>query len=180
MKNVWKFVIAVLIVLVVVVLIVVSSKKEEKYFKKIQLDNTTNIVLNNVDKPYMDTILYVGLSTLNLSDIVVSILPLSENAKLRFASEGGELKAHIREQDGVYYIFIDDVDRMESIEILSHELIHLKQYYDKRLYLNENKTPVWLGQEYDINSTSYENRPWETEAFLLDDELNDKIKKVLF
>lgn len=180
MKGIWKIVIAVLFVLVVVLVIVQTSKnKSEVYFKQVQLD-TTNLVSNSVDKPYMDTILHVGLSILNLKDVMVSVLPLTESAKSQFAAEGGELKAHIREYDGVYYIFIDDVDRIESIKILSHELIHLKQYYEKRLYLKDGRIPVWLGDEYPLNYTTYENRPWEVEAFSLDDQIEEKITSVLY
>ena len=177
MKNIWKFVIAVLIVLVVVLLIS-RTTNNQNYFNEVQLDSS-NYIGNNVNKPYIDTILNVGLSILNLKNVTIFVSPLSENTKLMFASEGGELKAHIREYNGNYYIFIDDVDRLESIEILSHELVHLKQYHDGRLMLKD-KTPIWLGEEFPLTLVSYDNRPWEIEAYMVDDVLESKIKNVLY
>lgn len=178
MKVTWKTIAVVFLGLGLGIIIFNMIKNQkETYFKQIKLD-TFNLVFNNTEHEYIDTILNVGLTELNLKNIVVTVIPLNENTKRSFQSNG-ELKAHIREQDGYYYIWIDELNRYENIEVLSHELIHLKQYYDKRLVLDGN-TPIWLGKEYSLESVPYESRPWEIEAFSNEKELKNKIEKVLF
>ena len=178
MKVTWKTIVIVFFALFIsLVIFNMIKNQKETYFKQIQLD-TTNMVFNNTEKKYLDTIVNVGLSQLNLENIVVTIFPLTEGAKSNF-SPSGELKAHIREQDGYYYIWIDDLNRYESVEVITHELIHLKQYHDKRLFL-EGNLPVWLGEAYPIETTPYENRPWETEAFSEGKELKNKVESILF
>lgn len=178
MKVTWKVIAGVVLsVFVVLVIFNMIKNQKETYFKQIQLD-TTNVVFNNTEKKFLDTIVNVGLTQLNLEDIVVTIFPLTEGAKSNFSTTG-ELKAHIREQDGYYYIWIDDLSRYESVEVITHELIHLKQYHDKRLLL-EGNLPVWLDEAYPIETTPYENRPWEIEAFSDGKELKNKVETILF
>jgi predicted metallopeptidase len=74
------------------------------------------------------------------------------------------------------------MSRDEAIKVLSHELIHLKQYYTKKLILEKDKV-IWDGREVyqnEINETKYEQRPWEAEAFAGQRGLENKIREILY
>jgi hypothetical protein len=75
-------------------------------------------------------------------------------------------------------IYIRDASRAESIMILSHELIHYKQYYDHRLF-DLNTSIQWEGKSYNTSS-EYEQRPWEVEAFAKSNELEDNLNDELY
>lgn len=153
---------------------------QERTFKQFNIE-TTNIVSNKTEEKYLDSIVHVGLNELNMDSIVVTIKPLTDEAKKRFEVYGN-LKAHIFGRDRQYFIFLDDMGRDESIKVLSHELIHLKQYYTKKLILSKTEA-IWDGtiySEYQISELKYEDRPWEMEAFAKQRELQNKIEKVLY
>ena len=72
--------------------------------------------------------------------------------------------------------------RDEAIKVLSHEMIHLKQYYTKKLILEKDRV-YWNGDvlyESEINNLRYEDRPWESEAFAGQRGLENKIREVLY
>lgn len=61
------------------------------------------------------------------------------------------------------------LSQAEIIRTLFHELVHVKQYIDGRL---ENCVPQrWMGIEMD---EEYEQRPWEIEAFALEEKMMDQ------
>ena len=76
-------------------------------------------------------------------------------------------------------LFIDDVNREESITIISHELIHLKQYLTKELVYS-NGIVYWYKKELTLNDIGYGDRPWETDAFKKEPELSNKIKSAIY
>lgn len=154
------------------------SKTEDVKFRTIQLNKMSNSVTNNTIYEYYDTILYIGLNKLNLDNIDLSVIPLSEEAKRDFANQGGDLTAHLREFMGNYYLYIDDISKNKSIEVLSHELIHLQQY-DSGILSYKNDTLTWKGQKYSRTEIPYDNRPWENEAFDKGNVLSSAIEKEL-
>ena len=76
-------------------------------------------------------------------------------------------------------IYIDNFSRDEYITILSHELIHLKQYYNGELKINSTDV-IWKGDIIDLTLYTYENRPWEREAFDNENKIYFEMKKILY
>ena len=153
---------------------------QEQPFKQFDIE-TTNIVANRTEDNYLDSVVYVGLNELGMDSLAVTIRPITDEVKQQFDSEG-TLKAHILGRDRQYIIFLDDMGRDESIKVLSHELIHLRQYVTKKLVLHKNEV-VWDGEiisEYRVSELKYDDRPWEIEAFAEQRQLENKIRNILY
>jgi hypothetical protein len=176
-KIIISFIVIILIGLIILLIIKSSKTQPEKYFSPVNF-NSVNYVNNNTNKNYYDTIIKVGLEKLNLRDVSVLITPLSPSIKSSLG-DNYELKAHLRENGDEYVLFIDDVSREESITIISHELIHLKQYLTKELVYS-NGIVYWQKKEFVLNDIGYGDRPWETDAFKKEPELSNKIKSTLY
>ena len=196
MKKYYKWIIGIIILLLVIFSVVRYNKKQafykklenalqfgiyrEKTFNIIDIQ-TTNIVANGTDRDYLDSIVYVGLNELNLDSVAITIRQISPDVQAMFDSEL-QLKAHIIGKGNQYIIFVDEMGRDEAIKVLSHELIHLKQYYTKKLILEKDKV-YWDGEEIyqrEINETEYQRRPWEAEAFAGQRGLENKIREILY
>lgn len=195
-KKYYKWIIGIIILLLVIFSVVRYSKKQafyekiqnalqfgvykEQTFNKIDIQ-TTNMISNRTDRDYLDSIVYVGLNEMNLDSIAITIRQISPDVQARFDSDS-QLKAHIIGKENQYIIFVDEMSRDEAIKVLSHELIHLKQYYTKKLILEKDKV-YWDGREVyqtEINETEYNRRPWEAEAFAGQRGLENKIREILY
>jgi len=195
-KKYYKWIIGTIVLLLIIFLIVRYNKKQafyekiqnalqfgvykEQTFNRIDIE-TTNLIANKTDRNYLDSIVYVGLNEMNLDSIAITIRQISPDVQERFDSDS-QLKAHIIGKENQYIIFVDEMSRDEAIKVLSHELIHLKQYYTKKLILEKDKV-IWDGREVyqsEINDTKYEQRPWEAEAFAGQRGLENKIREILY
>ena len=195
-KKYYKWVIGIIILLLIIFSVVRYNKKQvfyekiknalqfgvyrEQTFNRIDIQ-TTNMVSNRTDTDYLDSIVYVGLNEMNLDSIAITIRQISPEVQAMFDSES-QLKAHIIGKENQYIIFVDEMSRDEAIKVLSHELIHLKQYYTKKLILEKDKV-YWDGEEIyqrEINETEYQRRPWEAEAFAGQRGLENKIREILY
>jgi len=153
---------------------------QEQTFKQFDIE-TTNMVSNRTEDNYLDSVVYVGLNELGMDSIAVTIRPITDEVKQQFDSEG-TLKAHILGRGRQYIIFLDDMGRDESIKVLSHELIHLRQYVTQKLILHKNEV-IWDGKvisEYEVSESKYNDRPWEIEAFAEQRQLESKIRNILY
>ena len=153
---------------------------QEQTFKQFDIE-TTNMVANRTEDNYLDSVVYVGLNELGMDSIAVTIRPITDEVKQQFDSEG-TLKAHILGRGRQYIIFLDDMSRDESIKVLSHELIHLRQYVTQKLILHKNEV-IWDGEvisEYKVSESKYADRPWEIEAFAEQRKLESKIRNILY
>jgi predicted metallopeptidase len=196
MKKYYKWIIGVVVLLLVLLLVLNYNKKQafyerlqsalqfgvykEQTFNRIDIE-TTNMIANRTDRNYLDSIVYVGLNELNLDSVAVTIRQISPEVQAMFDSNS-QLKAHIIGKGKQYIIFVDEMSRDEAIKVLSHELVHLKQYYTKKLILEKDKV-IWDGREVyqtEINETKYEQRPWEAEAFAGQRGLETKIREILY
>ena len=196
LKKYYKWIIGVVVLLLVLFLVLNYNKKQafyerlqgalqfgvykEQTFNRIDIQ-TTYMVANRTDRDYLDSIVYVGLNELNLDSVAITIRQISPDVQARFDSES-QLKAHIIGKENQYIIFVDEMSRDEAIKVLSHELIHLKQYYTKKLILEKDKV-YWDGREIyqtEINETEYQRRPWEAEAFAGQRGLENKIREILY
>jgi predicted metallopeptidase len=195
-KKYYKWIIGVVILLLIIFLVVRYNKKQafyekiqnalkfgiyrEQTFNRIDIQ-TTNLIANRTDRNYLDSIVYVGLNEMNLDSVAITIRQISPEVQAMFDSNS-QLKAHIIGKGNQYIIFVDEMSRDEAIKVLSHELIHLKQYYTKKLILEKDKV-YWDGKEIyqrEINETKYEQRPWEAEAFNGQRGLENKIREILY
>jgi hypothetical protein len=155
----------------------VSAEEDYGYFNQVELfESNGNTITNNRLPSYYDTILSVGLSSQGIMGSYVVVDKLSDEAKEQF---NGELKAHVRFFDGVYYLYIDEMSRGEAIKVISHEIIHIYQYNSGQLFY-ENGEITWNFKKYDLSSLDYDNRPWEKEAFDNEDVLSKKIFEALY
>ena len=196
MKKYYKWIIGVVVLLLIVFSVVRYSRKQafyekiqnalkfgiykEQTFNRIDIE-TTNLIANRTDRNYLDSIVYVGLNEMNLDSVAITIRQISPEVQEMFDSNS-QLKAHIIGKENQYIIFVDEMSRDEAIKVLSHELIHLKQYYTKKLILEKDKV-IWDGREVyqnEINETKYEQRPWEAEAFAGQRGLENKIREILY
>jgi predicted metallopeptidase len=196
MKKYYKWIIGIIILLLIIFSVVRYNKKQafyekiqnalkfgiyrEQTFNRIDI-RTTNLIANRTDRNYLDSIVYVGLNEMNLDSVAITIRQISPEVQAMFDSNS-QLKAHIIGKENQYIIFVDEMSRDEAIKVLSHELIHLKQYYTKKLILEKDKV-YWDGKEIyqrEINETKYEQRPWEAEAFNGQRGLENKIREILY
>jgi hypothetical protein len=167
----------ILLIFLVVVFSLNLSAQEEGYFNKVDLlESYGNTITNNQLPSYYDTILSVGLSSQGVMGAYVVINKLSDEAKEQF---NGELKAHVRFFDGVYYLYIDEMSRVEAIQVISHEIIHIYQYNSGQLFY-ENGEITWNYKKYNLSSVDYDNRPWEKDAFDKEDVLSKNVFESLY
>jgi len=156
---------------------------EERVFEDIDFE-TTNIVYNRTDKEFYNEVVQVGLRELGMDSVIVSIREITQEAKDNFDIDT-ELRAHILpngSRGNNYVIWIADMGRFESIVVLSHELIHLKQYQNKELIIEEDGI-VWKRIKFtyqDISHIDYMIRPWERDAFNKDKALRFKMQDILY
>lgn len=161
-------------IIVTAILSLVSDDKEE-YFKPVELSGN-NTVVNTLNRlQYYDTILSVGMDAAGLNGITVVIDDMSTAAQNQF---NGELKAHIRFFNGIYYLFVGALDRGEAIQVIAHEIVHIQQYNSGEL-VYENEEIKWQGEVYTLE-TEYERRPWERDAYDKQSAVEANILNVLY
>jgi len=172
MKKKLPIIIIGLIVILFVVYLIVTYKDPNRPFKTTKLSGD-NFIENNVYPPYYDTVLSVAMDKMGMVGNRVFIRELSDGAKGQF---DGELKAHLRYHNSMFYLFIVDLNRTEAIEVLSHEVIHIDQYL-KKDFIFENNEIMWMGEVMELGS--YEMRPWERNAFARQGVLINKVSETL-
>lgn len=172
-NNIVKIVLGVLVILLLLFLIT-RLNKEDASFNQVQLSGN-NFIHNEMFPTFYDTILSVAMDKMGLYGYNVIFRELSDAARSQF---DGELKAHIRQVNNDFYLFTQNLSRREAIEVLSHEVIHMQQYSSgDLLYSNGNVT--WRGNEIELNSKEYEQRPWENDAFNRQTQLIGLVNSVL-
>lgn len=173
-NNIVKIVVGVIVILLLLLLIS-RTRSEERPFNEVQLSGN-NFIHNERFPSYYDTVLSVAMDQMGLTGHNVIVRELSDGARNQF---DGELKAHIRQVGPDFYIFTQEMDRTESIEVLSHEVIHMDQYTSGNLIYNNNGV-TWMGETMDLNSKEYEQRPWENDAFKRQSQLINSVENVLW
>ena len=175
MKNNIVKIIVGLIILAILYFLISRINTGDKPFNQIQLTEN-NFIYNEKFPTYYDTILMVAMDEAELAGFNVILKELSDKAKSQFE---GDLRAHIRYENDDFYIFTNIMDRNESIEVLSHEVIHMLQYRSGNLSYSKGNV-TWMGEVLDLNSKEYEQRPWEVEAFQKQTKLISLVKGSLY
>ena len=70
-------------------------------------------------------------------------------------------------------IYDSDVD---MATVIAHELVHVKQYQDKRLGDAGPLQIVWKGEVFIFDANNYHKQPWEAEAYGTQDFWAHKIR----
>ena len=175
MKNVLKILSGVVIVGLIIILIIKSQKKE-KPFKNVELSGNNKIININLPK-YYDTIISVGLDGRNIKNQTIILKKINDNAVN--SMEGIQIDAHLRYEDSTLYLFSGEFGRDKSIEIISHEIIHMEQYLNNDIQYN-NGILIYKNKSYNLNDVNYEVRPWEVDAHNKQGEVITHINKVLY
>jgi hypothetical protein len=174
-KNI---VIGIIVVLLIGFAIYLLSNQKQQTFKKVTLSRN-NIIRNSTSKSYLDTLVSQGLDVLGLRGEYVMIRTMDPSLKSALGADT-ELRAYIIGERNQYIIYIGDLNRQESLTILSHELIHLQQYTSGRLIRMEDRFMMFDGEVYNVDNIEYKNRPWENEAFKKETGLKIKLEELLF
>ena len=173
MKKKLLIIIIGLLLILFVIYVILNYKDPNRPFRTVELSGD-NLIENNVYPSYYDTVLSVAMNKMDMVGNRVIIRELSSGAKSQF---DGELKAHLRYHNSMFYLFIIDLNRSEAIEVLSHEVIHMDQYL-KRDFIFENNEVQWMGKVMELGD--YDVRPWEKNAFARQGKLIDKVKETLY
>ena len=173
MKNKKPLLIVGIILLLTLILLLVLNK--EQTFKIISFSNN-NGVRNSVDREYLDTIVQVGLDKLDIKEVTVLIQPMKADMKIGDYN----IEAYIVGNNKQYIIYINPaMSRDKSIEVLSHEIIHLLQT-EKGQLQKTMKSIIWEGRIIqNPGELSYDERPWEKQAFIYGRALEKEIRKEL-
>jgi predicted metallopeptidase len=178
MKKIFK--VLIIVVLVIIVFFLIKNSRKETYFKPVSL-STTNTITNGGNSPFMDTIVSVGLDVLNVNNCNIVIKSMDDNIKNRFFNQNGlNLQAAVVGTNDMYDIFIDNINKSETITVLSHELVHLKQYNSGDLNVVGGGIVIWKGNKINVLDIPYEQRPWEIEAFNKQGDVASKIIKIIY
>ena len=163
MKNKHLILIGVIVLLLVVALYFLNSYRNRNF--TIQNLKYNNIVINNTNVKYIDTITHVTLNLLNQYGNLIDVYPLSDSMITKLGTDF-ELKSHIVGKKQSYKIYINvNLTRREYISILLHELIHLSQIELGKLRILTNNTVIWNDTVINPNLIDYEKRPWEIDCF---------------
>jgi hypothetical protein len=130
------------------------------------VDREYHIIRNETDMDYLDEIVHIGLMELGIGKVRVTIKPMDTKVKYLVQSRNNQLlDAFIKGNGTRYVIYVSKFSKWKSIEIISHELIHLKQYYSDDLQICKGevayKKKIYRGARY----LEYTERPWETDAY---------------
>lgn len=128
--------------------------------------NTNNTLLNFTRFNIIEEYIFKAFFHLNMEGLVISIHEVLKE----FLYIEGNLTVNgfvIKDEENEcnYYLFISPLlEGDKLIEVLAHEIIHINQYYTKKL-ISTSTEVCWDGNSIDINELNYLQRPWEKEAF---------------
>lgn len=178
MKKTLKIIVIILIgILIAFGVYKLITYKEAPFDNKIEFDSA-NLIFNTTTNKFLDTVVYVGTNILGVKDLIITIKPLT-NESVPSSMDDYDLNGKILNMNNMYHIYIRDFGKDRSIETISHELIHLKQYYTGKLVINK-ATIIWEGKPFSIVNLKYAEYPWEIEAFKEQKELEKKMKDFLY
>jgi Zn-dependent protease with chaperone function len=171
--HIWIQIIFGLILIILIYFLI--NKQPEITFKKVAFTEK-NIVINRTKNSFLDTIVLAGLNSMKIDSVTVAVFPLTSDQ-----IDGFELKGLIYQtKNGQYVIHVKKTNRRESIEIIAHELIHLRQYLSKELIVELNGVRyknIFYDFEY---FPDYYGRVWEKEAFDEQNKVEANIMEILY
>jgi len=143
-----------------------------------------NDIVNLTDQPFLTEIIEIGLDEMNITSATVIIKELKSKPKsvsTRYGTYNETFafirSSYLRKDQGKFVIYIQKLREKTAIKILSHELIHLNQYYTRNLMVSGQRV-IFDGKYYKhVTNEDYKYRAWEIEANRLSLDLFVKIMK---
>lgn len=172
--NTKKKILIIAIISAIVISALIFFDKDDQPISNISARN--NKILNRSNIIGADMIVAAGLMELDIDSIYVLISHIPNISK-----DGLEYQAYIIPiASRVYDIKIRSLSTRNAIDVLAHELIHLKQIHTNVLF-NDKKTVYWGIMIYDVNNLpDYFDRPWEIQAFEEQIELSKGIRNLIY
>lgn len=178
-----KKVLLLILFLIILDIILYLITAPPKYYNQIELSDV-NFIKNETKMKYLDTVVLVGLDKENIKGVSVVVRELTDDIKNVFKAQNNlDLQATIIGNGTQFVMYVSDMGRTECILPVSHELIHLSQYYTGELKILPNKQIEWKGVVLDDSvflSIPYDEREWEKVAFQMEYKLSDLIKEELY
>lgn len=132
--------------------------------------------VQNSKTNFVEIVEFVLENLFKFSGITLNII---ENQKLTDKVSNGDLEITAFLEKSPFpnnYILWVKPKSLSGI-VLCHELWHLKQYQEGRLKISEDHKKVYFEEkEYD-NTRDYDTRPWENEAFSMQNKLWKQYKE---
>jgi hypothetical protein len=154
-----------------------NDQHDSEYFKQVSFKNK-NTITNSTDRFYIDTIVRVALDILNLENEHVIIMNLDKSMESALGKDI-QMKAHVKQYDNKYVIFLSEVSRADAIATLCHECIHIRQYSNRKLIVLQDLV-FWNDVLMYPRDIPYEDRPWEIEAFQMENELIESVLDTVY
>ena len=178
-KPIKKIAIVVGIILLLLIGYFLLKPTSENYFDVVDIP-PTSIVTNYTQDKYMDTIVHIGLNILEIDTVFIQIQKLKPSQNMY--DDIDLLAGIISDGKNQFVIFVKENDsRNENIDKISHELIHLRDYYTQKLILFDEYGAIYGDEEWeDLRVIEYRDRPWEISAFEEGPLLAKKIKEKLY
>lgn len=132
----------------------------------------------NTSKYNMVTICKLILTQIfNIKDVSLFV---ATNDKMvdKFSTSDVKLQAILYGKANNYVLYLRSNLSSELLLVICHEMIHLKQYIEGRLKL-EDKIFIWENKSYRPN-VPYLERPWEKEANAQMYKIMQKVKKLYY
>lgn len=140
---------------------------------------TPNTIYNVEKNKELTNIVAVALNTYQIKEITIIIRYLTLQEQINLATPTGFTSAITQYQKGVYCISLIETSEENTIRLIGHEIVHVKQLYDKRIIYNDTSF-IWNGKELINEIPPYKERPWEIEAITKEDSLSKVIKEVIY
>jgi hypothetical protein len=174
-KFIW-----IIVGVILIGLIIYFVTRKEKEFNTLSFP-ITNVVMNKTSQNYLTSIINAGLHELNIDSVYIIVLPMPSSLKENGLGDSTfELLATLVGNKTQFTLYVNEMNRLEAINVISHELIHLNQYHSGRLIKREGiNSVIWDGNIYDVTKISYLDRLWEKDAFSKDKDLGNKIRNLL-
>ena len=177
MKKIKKgHIVLISLILLIILIYAIYPKKNFIYVDYVE----NNTVINVINNEEIDFILQHSLNEYNVKGYTVIVRKL--NSKLYYMHDGYAMSGTVYPiNDNTFQILIrDDLSTASYIEVITHEVIHIKQYINNRLMLIEPGVVQFDNKVYELEELNYQNRPWEREAFIEGLILSEKIQKILY
>lgn len=140
---------------------------------------TPNLIYNAEKNENLKTYLAVALNAYGIRDIKIGIRYLTPKEQVLLSSPFAYTRAITQLNNGIYVISLIPTSEDETIRLIAHEIVHVKQLYDKRIVYNDTAF-YWKGKNIINNIPPYKQRPWEIEALHKEDSIAEVIKDVIY
>jgi len=120
-----------------------------------------------VVEEYLDNLLKcLKLHRLTKNSLVIEFIEILEDGTILGQCVGDKNKLTVQIARTAHTGKLSFLEQMFS---LSHEMVHVKQYFRQELTINENGEWIWKNRK--SNGYKYDNQPWEREASRLESDL---------